>query len=65
MCIKIKFMVELFSPLLVNKEKTQKMIRTNLVKTSKVHGSMTWVSMGIIGVASILMVIFLIKMKRI
>lgn len=58
-------MVELFSPLLVNKEKTQKMIRTNLVKTSKVHGSMTWVSMGIIGVASILMVIFLIKMKRI
>jgi hypothetical protein len=57
-------MAELFSPLLVNREKTQKMIRSNLVKTSRVHGSVTWVSMGIIGVAAILMVIFLIKMRK-
>ena len=57
-------MVQLFSPLLVKSENDPKRIRTNLVKTSKVHGSGTWVSMGIIGVAAILMAIFLIKMKR-
>jgi hypothetical protein len=56
-------MVKLFSRLLEN-EKYPKMIRSNLVKTSKVHGSVTWVSMGVIGLAAILMVIFLIRMKR-
>lgn len=57
-------MVKLFSPLLVKGDENPKTIRSNLVKTSKVHGSGTWVSMGIIGVAAILMVIFVIKMKR-
>ena len=45
-------------------DENPKTIRSNLVKTSKVHGFGTWVSMGIIGVAAILMVIFVIKMKR-
>lgn len=57
-------MPKLVTPLFVNNTTPIKAVRTNVVKTSRVHGTMAWVSVAVIGTALIVMVVFLLKYKR-
>lgn len=57
-------MVNLVTPLLVTNTDPIKPIRTNIVKTSKVHGTVTWVAIATMGVALITMVVFLMRYRR-
>jgi hypothetical protein len=57
-------MPKLVTPLFVDNTNPIQAVRTNIVTTSKVHGTFAWVSVGVIGVALIVMVVFLMKYKR-